>query len=70
MNSNTNTLYLQARGSTTKWLPLSPLATQHFQPLFNPRMSVSLSNLGEVPLCRLASLVLSKVPRIKTIICG
>ncbi|KAJ8898959.1 hypothetical protein K2173_008460 [Erythroxylum novogranatense] len=51
VNSNTNTLYLQARGSTTKWLPLSPLTTQHFQPFFNPRMSVSLSNLGEVPLC-------------------
>ncbi|KAH9736754.1 protein BREAST CANCER SUSCEPTIBILITY 2 [Citrus sinensis] len=30
MNSDSNTLYLQARGSTTKWQPLSPLATEHF----------------------------------------
>ncbi|XP_048225875.1 protein BREAST CANCER SUSCEPTIBILITY 2 homolog B isoform X1 [Ricinus communis] len=50
VNSDSNTLYLQARGSATKWLSLSSLAIQHFQPFFSPRESVSLSNLGEVPL--------------------
>ncbi|KAK9196195.1 hypothetical protein WN943_004323 [Citrus x changshan-huyou] len=50
MNSDSNTLYLQARGSTTKWQPLSPLATEHFKPFFSPRRSVLISNLGEVPL--------------------
>ncbi|XP_050213613.1 protein BREAST CANCER SUSCEPTIBILITY 2 homolog B isoform X2 [Mercurialis annua] len=50
VNSDSYMLYLQARGSTTKWQPLSTLATQSFQPFFSPRVSVSLSNLGEVPL--------------------
>ncbi|XP_012089778.1 protein BREAST CANCER SUSCEPTIBILITY 2 homolog B isoform X2 [Jatropha curcas] len=50
VNADSNTLYLQARGSTTKWEPLSPLAIKNFQPFFNPRVSVLMSNLGEVPL--------------------
>ncbi|XP_021908727.1 protein BREAST CANCER SUSCEPTIBILITY 2 homolog B isoform X3 [Carica papaya] len=50
MNSDSETLYLQARGSTTQWEPVPPEAVQHFEPFFNPRKSVSLSKLGEVPL--------------------
>ncbi|KAJ9694057.1 hypothetical protein PVL29_009843 [Vitis rotundifolia] len=52
LNSDSETLYLQARGSTTKWNPLSPLAIEHFEPFLNPRKSVLLSNLGEIPLSR------------------
>ncbi|KAJ6401691.1 hypothetical protein OIU84_016981 [Salix udensis] len=61
VSSDSNTLYIQARGSTTKWQPLSSLTMQQFQPFFSPRVSVFLSNLGEVPLCRefdIAALVL------------
>ncbi|KAK9289849.1 hypothetical protein L1049_008009 [Liquidambar formosana] len=50
LNSDSETLYLQARGSTTKWRPLSPLAIEQFEPFFTPRKAVLLSNLGEVPL--------------------
>ncbi|KAA8517722.1 hypothetical protein F0562_015219 [Nyssa sinensis] len=50
LSSDSDTLYLQARGSTTKWLPLSSSAIEHFEPFFSPRKSVILSNLGEVPL--------------------
>uniref|UniRef100_A0A2N9G9N3 Tower domain-containing protein n=1 Tax=Fagus sylvatica TaxID=28930 RepID=A0A2N9G9N3_FAGSY len=50
INSNAETLYLQARGSTTKWKPLSSQATEHFKPFHSPRKAVLLSNLGEVPL--------------------
>lgn len=49
LSSDSDTLYLKARGSTTKWLPLSPSAIEHFQPFFSPRKPVSLSNLGDVP---------------------
>ncbi|XP_042510646.1 protein BREAST CANCER SUSCEPTIBILITY 2 homolog B-like isoform X2 [Macadamia integrifolia] len=52
LNSNSETIYLHARGSTTAWLPLSSLAAECFEPFFTPRKSVSLSNLGEVPLAR------------------
>ncbi|XP_043697660.1 protein BREAST CANCER SUSCEPTIBILITY 2 homolog B-like isoform X2 [Telopea speciosissima] len=52
LNSDSDTIYLHARGSTTSWQPLSPLATECFEPFFTPRKSVSLSNLGEVPLAR------------------
>ncbi|KAL5550739.1 hypothetical protein UlMin_000915 [Ulmus minor] len=48
INSDADTTYLQARGSTT-WQPLSPQAIENFKPFFKPRKSVSLSNLGEVP---------------------
>lgn len=30
-NSDSETLYLQARGSSTKWQPLSPLAMECFE---------------------------------------
>ncbi|KAK1441178.1 hypothetical protein QVD17_07018 [Tagetes erecta] len=49
-NSVTDTIYLRARGSTTKWQPLSLLTIKQFQPFFSPRKPVSLQNLGEVPL--------------------
>ncbi|KAL7265621.1 hypothetical protein ACSBR1_003414 [Camellia fascicularis] len=48
LSSDSDTLYLQARGSATKWLPSS--ATEHFELFFSPRKSVLLSHLGEVPL--------------------
>ncbi|PON42490.1 Breast cancer type 2 susceptibility protein [Parasponia andersonii] len=48
-NTDADTIYLQARGSTT-WQPLSLLELEHFKPFFTPRKSVVLSNLGEVPL--------------------
>ncbi|KAG7965180.1 hypothetical protein I3843_09G211200 [Carya illinoinensis] len=50
INSDANTLYLQARGSTTKWQPLSSQVTEHFMQFHSPRKSVLLSGLGEVPL--------------------
>ncbi|OMO97642.1 hypothetical protein COLO4_14461 [Corchorus olitorius] len=50
MNSDLEILYLQARGSTTKWQPLTPLAMECFEPFFSPRRSIKLSNLGEIPL--------------------
>lgn len=31
MNSDSETLYLQARGSTTQWEPVPPEAVQHFE---------------------------------------
>ncbi|KAL6987900.1 hypothetical protein U1Q18_013647 [Sarracenia purpurea var. burkii] len=31
LSSESDTLYLQARGSTTKWVPLSLSATEHFE---------------------------------------
>ncbi|KAL1206786.1 BREAST CANCER SUSCEPTIBILITY 2-like protein B [Cardamine amara subsp. amara] len=50
MNSDSETLYLHARGSSSRWQPLSPKASESFQPFFNPRKPISLSNLGEIPL--------------------
>ncbi|KAE8686923.1 Detected protein of confused Function [Hibiscus syriacus] len=50
MNSGSEILYLQARGSTTKWKPLSPLAMESFEPFFCPQKSMKLSNLGESSL--------------------
>ncbi|KAF3962282.1 hypothetical protein CMV_013187 [Castanea mollissima] len=50
INSDAHTLYLQARGSTAKWKPLSSQETEHFKPFHSPRKAVLLSNLGEVPL--------------------
>ncbi|XP_010451954.1 PREDICTED: protein BREAST CANCER SUSCEPTIBILITY 2 homolog B isoform X1 [Camelina sativa] len=45
MNSDSETLYLHARGSSSRWQPLSPKASESFQPFFNPRKPISLSNL-------------------------
>ncbi|XP_021288995.1 protein BREAST CANCER SUSCEPTIBILITY 2 homolog B isoform X1 [Herrania umbratica] len=50
MNSDSEALYLQARGFTSKWQPLSPMATECFEPFFSQRKSTKLSNLGEIPL--------------------
>ncbi|CAA0400029.1 unnamed protein product [Arabidopsis thaliana] len=50
MNSDSETLYLHARGSSSRWQPLSPKDSENFQPFFNPRKPISLSNLGEIPL--------------------
>ncbi|XVF55023.1 hypothetical protein PTKIN_Ptkin06aG0003200 [Pterospermum kingtungense] len=50
INSDSETLYLQARGSSTKWKPLSLLEMECFEPFFSPRKSIKLSNLGEIPL--------------------
>ncbi|KAF3448040.1 hypothetical protein FNV43_RR08748 [Rhamnella rubrinervis] len=49
INTDADTIYLQARGSTA-WCPFSPQAIEHFKPFFKPRKSVLLSNMGEVPL--------------------
>ncbi|KNA09601.1 hypothetical protein SOVF_152150 isoform A [Spinacia oleracea] len=50
LHSDLTTLYLQARGSSTKWKPLTTKEKESFGPFFNPRKSVSLSRMGEVPL--------------------
>ncbi|KAM7262420.1 hypothetical protein ACFE04_000103 [Oxalis oulophora] len=47
---SSETLFLQARESTSKWHSLSPESMQQFRPFFKPRKPISLSNLGEVPL--------------------
>ncbi|KAI3994358.1 hypothetical protein MKX01_012615 [Papaver californicum] len=47
---DSNTLYIQARGSTIKWQPLAPLAAASFESFFSPRKSIFLSNMGEVSL--------------------
>ncbi|XP_018624603.2 protein BREAST CANCER SUSCEPTIBILITY 2 homolog B-like isoform X2 [Nicotiana tabacum] len=52
ISSDSSTLYLQAKGSTAKWRPLSPMAIEGFEPFFCPRRSVPLSKLGEVPMTR------------------
>ncbi|KAL2557929.1 Protein BREAST CANCER SUSCEPTIBILITY 2-like protein B [Forsythia ovata] len=49
-SSYSDTLYLKARGSTTNWLPLSPSIMDKYEPFFTPRSSITISNLGEVPL--------------------
>ncbi|XP_038906310.1 protein BREAST CANCER SUSCEPTIBILITY 2 homolog B isoform X2 [Benincasa hispida] len=50
INCDADILYLQTKGSTTKWQSLSPQSMKCFEPFYNPRKSVLLSNLGEVPL--------------------
>ncbi|KAL8091353.1 protein BREAST CANCER SUSCEPTIBILITY 2 homolog A-like isoform X1 [Apium graveolens] len=48
--SDSDTLYLQARGSTTTLLQLSSSAIEHCRPFFNPRKPISLYNFDDVPL--------------------
>ncbi|KAL3654879.1 hypothetical protein CASFOL_000665 [Castilleja foliolosa] len=48
--SDSGILYLQARGSSSNWLPLSPPIMEKFEPFFTARSSTSLSSLGKVPL--------------------
>ncbi|XP_030537321.1 protein BREAST CANCER SUSCEPTIBILITY 2 homolog B-like isoform X2 [Rhodamnia argentea] len=50
VKSNSDTIYLQARGPTTKWRRLSSREVENFEPFFSPRKAISLSNLGEIPL--------------------
>ncbi|CAN7084546.1 unnamed protein product [Brassica oleracea var. botrytis] len=50
MNIDSETLYLHARGSSSRLQPLSPKASERFQPFFNPRKSMSLLDLGEILL--------------------
>ncbi|CAG7875192.1 unnamed protein product [Brassica rapa] len=50
MNIDSETLYLHAKGSSSRLQPLSPKASERFQPFFNPRKSMSLLDLGEIPL--------------------
>ncbi|XP_026440082.1 protein BREAST CANCER SUSCEPTIBILITY 2 homolog B-like [Papaver somniferum] len=47
---DSNTLYIQANGSTIKWQPLASLAAASFESFFSPRKSIFLSNMGEVSL--------------------
>ncbi|KFK24669.1 hypothetical protein AALP_AA8G009600 [Arabis alpina] len=49
MNSDSETLYLHARGSSSRWQPLSPKASESFYPFFNPRKPIALLDLGEIP---------------------
>ncbi|GER55767.1 BREAST CANCER 2 like 2A [Striga asiatica] len=48
--SDPYTLCLQARGSSSKWLPFSPVMMENFEPFFDPRSSTAISTLGKVPL--------------------
>ncbi|KAJ0235023.1 Protein BREAST CANCER SUSCEPTIBILITY 2 B [Hirschfeldia incana] len=50
MISDSETLYLHARGSTSRWEPLSPKASSSFQPFFKPRKPISLPDFGGIPL--------------------
>ncbi|XP_077214363.1 protein BREAST CANCER SUSCEPTIBILITY 2 homolog B-like isoform X3 [Tasmannia lanceolata] len=50
LHSDSDIIYLQARGSTTTWQPLPSFTIENFEPFSTPRKSVLLSNLGEVPL--------------------
>ncbi|XP_031398637.1 protein BREAST CANCER SUSCEPTIBILITY 2 homolog B-like [Punica granatum] len=50
INSPSDTLYLQCRGSTTKWRPLTSQEMKNFRPFFKPREAISLSRLGEISL--------------------
>lgn len=50
LHSDLNTLYLQARGSSTKWQTLTTKEKESFVPFFKPRKPVLLSRIGEVPL--------------------
>ncbi|CAJ1921931.1 unnamed protein product, partial [Sphenostylis stenocarpa] len=49
-SSDLNILQLHARGSSTKWWPLSSNAREQFKPFFCSRKSTPLSRLGDIPL--------------------
>lgn len=48
--SDSDVLHLQARGSSTKWLPLTSSARERFKPFFCCRKLISLSSLSDIPL--------------------
>ncbi|KAF5199280.1 Breast cancer susceptibility 2-like protein, partial [Thalictrum thalictroides] len=50
LNSDSETIYLHASGSTTTWQTLPSSAIASFEPFFTARKPVFLSNMGEVPL--------------------
>ncbi|KAJ8426853.1 hypothetical protein Cgig2_006528 [Carnegiea gigantea] len=50
LHSDFNVLHLEARGSSTKWEPLTKNQEESFVPFFIPRKLVSLSRIGEVLL--------------------
>ncbi|PWA88772.1 BRCA2, oligonucleotide/oligosaccharide-binding 1 [Artemisia annua] len=50
INSDSDTIYMRARGSTEKWKPLSPSIIQQFRPFYSPRKPVTLLKMGQVPL--------------------
>ncbi|XP_047949061.1 protein BREAST CANCER SUSCEPTIBILITY 2 homolog B-like [Salvia hispanica] len=49
-SSDSGILYLQTRGSTSDWLPLSHRIIEQFESFFVPRSSTTISCLGRVPL--------------------
>ncbi|XP_073144754.1 protein BREAST CANCER SUSCEPTIBILITY 2 homolog B-like isoform X2 [Henckelia pumila] len=49
-SSDSVTLYLQTRGSTSTWTPLTPVKMENFEPFFIPRSSITISNLGQLSL--------------------
>ncbi|XP_057808208.1 protein BREAST CANCER SUSCEPTIBILITY 2 homolog B-like [Salvia miltiorrhiza] len=49
-SSDSGILYLQTRGSTSDWLPLSYTMMEQYESFFVPRSSTTISCLGEVPL--------------------
>ncbi|KAH6787036.1 hypothetical protein C2S52_006588 [Perilla frutescens var. hirtella] len=49
-SSDSDIVYLQARGSTSDWSPLPPMTMDNFESFFIPRSSATISFLGEVPL--------------------
>ncbi|GJX07881.1 breast cancer susceptibility 2 homolog B-like protein [Tanacetum coccineum] len=50
INSDSDTIYMRARGSTEKWKPLSLSTIQQFRPFYSPRKPVTLLKMGQVPL--------------------
>lgn len=50
LHSDFHVLHLEARGSSTRWEPLTKNQEESFVPFFIPRKLVSLSRIGEVPL--------------------
>ncbi|XP_022632511.1 protein BREAST CANCER SUSCEPTIBILITY 2 homolog A isoform X1 [Vigna radiata var. radiata] len=49
-SSDFDILHLHARGSSTKWWPLSSNAREQFRPFFRSRKSTPLSSLGDIPV--------------------
>ncbi|KAJ8503827.1 hypothetical protein OPV22_004713 [Ensete ventricosum] len=50
LNFTMDVLHLQGGGYSTVWKKLPETEADKYEPFFNPRKSVNLSNLGEIPL--------------------
>ncbi|WOL16309.1 hypothetical protein Cni_G25096 [Canna indica] len=50
INCSMDVLYLQSSGSSTVWKSLPSWKAEKYEPFFNPRKSVTLSNLAVIPL--------------------